>query len=82
MLEQALLNLNLSKYPKKEDIRQICDEELLSSALIHVLTTIFQDENESDSTACLSILCSLFNIMQRAKKDKDSKDIQQLLEYL
>lgn len=82
MLEQAILNLSLNKYPRKEELRQVCEEECLSSALIHVMTTIFQDENESDSTACLSILCSLFNIMQRAKKDKGTQDVFALLEYL
>lgn len=40
-LEQAILNLSLNKYPKKEELRQVCEEECLSSALIHVMTTIF-----------------------------------------
>ena len=70
LLEQAILNLELTKYPGIEEARFICEEEQLSSAYIHVLTTIFNDEKESDSTTCLSILCSLFNIMMRAKHKK------------
>ena len=60
----------------------ICEEESLSSALIHVLTTIFKDEKESDSTTCLSILCALFNIMMRSKTKRTEADVQNLLTYL
>jgi hypothetical protein len=69
------LNINLAKYPGAEEVRFMCEEESLSSALIHVLTTVFKDQNESDSTTCLSILCSLFNIMMRAKCKKSEKDV-------
>lgn len=82
LLEQALLNLNLSKYANSYDVRFICEQEFLSSALIHLLTTMFLDENESDSTTCLSVLCSLFNLMVRAKHKKSWQDVQGLLEYL
>ena len=37
---QAILNLNLLQYPKKDEVRVICEEEFLSSALIHLLTTV------------------------------------------
>jgi hypothetical protein len=60
----------------------MCEEEFLSSALIHLLTTIFHEEKESDSTTCLSILCSLFNIMMRAKLRSSQQEVQGLLQHL
>ena len=40
LLEKAILNLDLSKYPDNQTVRNICEEEFLSSALIHLLTTL------------------------------------------
>ncbi len=39
LLEKAILNLDLAKYPKSAQVRFICEEKSLSSALIHLLTT-------------------------------------------
>lgn len=79
LLEKAILNLNLHGYRNFADIKVMCEEEFLSSALIHLQTI---EENADDSTSCLSILCSLFNLMMRAKHKKTQKDVQSLLIYL
>ena len=65
LLEKAILNLNLTKYPYASNVRHICEEEYLSSALIHLLTTLFDDDKSNDAAICISILCSLFNLMMR-----------------
>jgi hypothetical protein len=44
LLEKAILNLDLSRYPDALNVRHICEEEFLSSALIHLLTTLFEEE--------------------------------------
>jgi hypothetical protein len=44
LLEKAILNLDLSKYPDALNVRHVCEEEFLSSALIHLLTTLFEEE--------------------------------------
>jgi hypothetical protein len=46
LLEKAILNLNLKKYPNVEKIKHICEEEFLSSALIHLLTTLFNGDRD------------------------------------
>ena len=79
LLEKAILNLNLGKYSQNAEVRIICEEEFLSSAMIHMVTT---DESQNDLTACLSILCSLFNLLMRASHKKTAKDVQSLLVYL
>ena len=78
LLEKAILNLNLSKYPDAVKVRHICEEEFLSSALIHLLTTIFDDDKENSSAVCISILCSLFNLMMRCKQEMTKSDILNL----
>jgi hypothetical protein len=70
LLEKAIMNLNLVGYPKCDEVKLICEEEFLSSALIHLLTTVIEDEKEAEATTCLSILCSLFNLMIRAKQKR------------
>lgn len=65
LLEKAILNLDLSTYPHAVQVRNICEEEYLSSALIHLLTSLFDDEQSNDTSVCISILCSLFNLMMR-----------------
>ena len=82
LLEKAILNLNLSKYPNAQQVRHICEEEYLSSALIHLLTTLFDDERSNDAAICISILCSLFNLMMRCKVDKTTEEIVSLPKYI
>ena len=82
LLEKAILNLDLSRYPDALNVRHICEEEFLSSALIHLLTTLFEEEQDTDTTTCLSILCALFNLMTRSKHKKTPKDVESLLIYL
>ena len=82
LLEKAILNLNLSKYPYAVQVRHICEEEFLSSALIHLLTTLFDDERETDAAICISILCSLFNLMMRSKLEKTQEEIVTLPKYV
>jgi hypothetical protein len=48
LLEKAILNLDLKKFPGIEKVRHICEEEFLSSALIHLLTTLFDGERDQD----------------------------------
>jgi|LauGreDrversion4_2_1035121.scaffolds.fasta_scaffold31713_1 hypothetical protein len=72
LLEKAILNLNLGKYSQNAEVRLICEEEFLSSALIHLIST---DSSHSDMNACLSILCALFNLLVRAQHKKSAKDV-------
>lgn len=67
LLEKAILNINFTKYSNVEAVRHICEEEYLSSALIHLLTTLFDDDKGNDTAVCLGILCQLFNMMVRSK---------------
>lgn len=73
-----------------QKVRNICEEEFLSSALIHLLTTIIDGDKEGDVSyyainnfqiaVCLSILCSLFNLMTRSKVTKTKQELMQLVE--
>ena len=79
LLEKSILNLNLSKYPSNLEVRHICEEELLSSALIHMLTTIFDKDKNMENTVCLHILCALFSLMHKSKIVKSKEDVINLL---
>jgi hypothetical protein len=57
-----LLSVDLTRSSVIDEVRHLCEEELLSSAFIHIMNTILASE-EDKNTACLSILISLFNIM-------------------
>lgn len=46
LLEKSLLNLDLSKYSNILEIRHICETEFLTSALIHLLTNLFDNDDE------------------------------------
>ena len=46
LLEKALLNVDLTNCPNILEIRHICETEYLTSALIHLLTNLFDEENE------------------------------------
>lgn len=46
LLEKALLNVDLTKCSNILEIRHICETEYLTSALIHLLTNLFDKENE------------------------------------
>jgi len=56
LLEKALLNIDLSKYPSLLEIRHICETEYLSSALVYLLTNLFDSKDEE---------VSLFNYYHR-----------------
>ena len=79
MLEKSILNLNLSKYPNNLEVRHICEEELLSSALIHMLTTIFDKDKNMENTVCLHILCALFSLMHKSKIIKTKAEVMSIL---
>jgi hypothetical protein len=68
LLEKAILNFDLTTFPNTLDIKKICEEELLTSAIIHLMNTIFDDTREnSAANVCMSILCSIFNLMERCQ---------------
>ncbi len=46
ILEKALLNLDLSRYRNILEVRHICETEFLTSALIHILTNLFDKDSE------------------------------------
>jgi hypothetical protein len=81
LLEKSILNLNLTNYPNNLEVRHICEEELLSSALIHILTTIFDKDRNMENTVCLHILCALFNLMNKSKIHKTPEDIVSVLHH-
>ena len=60
----------------------MCEEEYLSSALIHLLTTLFDDEASNDASVCISILCSLFNLMMRNERVKERDELLKLPYYI
>lgn len=41
LLEKSILNLELTKYSNLLEVRHICETEFLTSALIHLLTNLF-----------------------------------------
>lgn len=82
VLEKAILNLDLSQYSHALQVRHICEEEYLSSALIHLVTTLFDDEHSNDASACISILCSLFNLMMRNQTTKTREEVLKLPYYI
>ena len=81
VLEQVLLNIDLRGSPLIYEVRALCEEEQLSSALIHILNTLLTSE-EDLFTSCMSILISLFNMMVKAKHKKSQQEVLQMLDYL
>lgn len=75
MLEKSILNLNLDNYPNKLEVRHICEEDFLTSALIHMLTTIFDKDKNMENTVCLHILCALYNVMNKSKIEKTKDEL-------
>lgn len=87
LLEKAILNLNLSRYPNVVSVRHICEEEFLSSALIHLKTTQYDEERGGDdggggSAICISILSSLYNLMNKCQVEKSLQDVLNLPRYM
>jgi hypothetical protein len=81
LLEKAILNLDLNNYPHnlQLEVRHICEEEFLTSALIHILTTIFDKDKNMENTICLHILCALFNVMNKSKIIKEKEDVMNII---
>lgn len=76
LLEKAILNLNLEHYSDNADVRRICEEDFLTSALIHMLTTIFdKDKSVGMNTVCLQILCALFSVMNKSEIEKTKEEV-------
>ena len=46
LLEKSLLNLDLTSCSNILEIRHICETEFLTSALIHILTNLFDKDND------------------------------------
>lgn len=79
LLEKSLLNLNLDHYPNNLEIRHICEEEILTSALICMLMTIFDKDKNMENTVCLHILCALFGLMNKSSIHKSKEEIIEVL---
>jgi len=79
LLEKSILNLNLNHYPNNLEITHICEAELLSSALIHMLLTIYDNDKNMENTVCLHILCALFNLKSKSKIEKSTEDVMHIL---
>lgn len=75
LLEKSILNLNLDHYPSNLEVRHICEEDFLTSALIHMLTTIFDKDKNMENTVCLHILCALYNVMNKSKIEKTKEEL-------
>jgi len=73
------LNLNLGHYKKNLEVRHICEEEFLTSALICMLMTIFDKDKHMENTVCLHILCALFSLMNRSKVEKTKAEVMTVL---
>lgn len=76
-----LLSIDLSGSPLIYEVRALCEEEQLSSALIHILNTLLTSE-EDLFTSCMSILISLYNMMVKARHHKSQREVLQMLDYL
>jgi hypothetical protein len=46
LLEKAILNIDLNSCPNILEVRHVCETEYLTSALIHILTNLFDADNE------------------------------------
>lgn len=79
LLEKSLLNLNLDHYGRNLEVRHICEEEFLTSALICMLMTIFDKDKNMENTICLHILCALFNLMNKSKIKKTREEVMNVL---
>lgn len=82
LLEKSILNLNLNNYPNNLEVRHICEEEFLSSALINMLMTIFDRDKNMENTVCLHILCALYNLMKKSRIEKTKEDVMAILTQL
>jgi len=69
----------LSRYPHNLEVRHICEEEFLTSALICMLMTIFDKDKNMENTVCLHILCSLFNLMNKSKHSKTKEEVMTIM---
>ena len=69
----------MNKYPNNLEVRHICEEELLSSALIHMLPTIFDKDKNMENTVCLHILCALFSLMHKSKIIKTREEVMSIM---
>ena len=79
LLEKSILNLNLDHYPNNLEVRHICEEDFLTSALIHMLTTIFDKDKNMENTVCLHILCALYSVMNKSKIEKTKEELMMTL---
>lgn len=79
LLEKSLLNLNLNHYASNLEVRHICEEEFLTSALICMLMTIFDKDKNMENTVCLHILCAMFNLMNKSKINKTREEVMKVL---
>ena len=71
--------MNLAHYPQNLEVRAICEEEYLTSALICMLMTIFDKDKNMENTVCLHILCALFNLMNKSKIIKTKEEVREQL---
>ena len=58
LLEKIMLNLNLAKYKNILEVRQICETDFLTSALIHILTNLFDNDEEILCVCSCSAPCT------------------------
>ena len=74
--------MNLNNYPNNLEVRHICEEEYLSSALIYMLMTIFDRDKNMENTVCLHILCALYNLMKKSKIGGTKEEVMTILTRL
>ena len=66
VLEQVLVSVDMTRSQVIDEVRLLCEDKQLSSALVHIMKTILTSE-EDKNTACLSILIGLFNMMKKSQ---------------
>ena len=76
-----MVSVDMTRSSVIDEVRLVCEEEQLSSALVHIMNTILTSE-EDKNTACLSILISLFNMMKKSSTTKSAREIQNLAQFL
>lgn len=81
LLEKAIMNLNLTKYSQTIDWATNCERDFLTSALICMLMTIYDNDQFMENAVCLQILNKLYQVMAKSKMEKSKDEVMAILQY-
>ena len=75
------MNLNLTKYSQTIDWATNCERDFLTSALICMLMTIYDNDQFMENAVCLQILNKLYQVMAKSKMLKTKDEVMAILQY-